>query len=234
MSQSGGADQEPPGLHRSSAPSIDAKLVDNPDALVGIFASEEVPPDAKGLVYGRDTLISPRERTELTRALQRPSDQRQPANLALIVELMTRCSPGALLQLGQLHSALAPPGDHLHPQHTLFEQSPCHCSHAAPRDCASLAMRSHGGKLCAHASRTKIAESFRTGILQALAKTMQFVACGKGDPVVAEGEEGNHMYILVSGCCVVEKADRTRRPARPCRHFGRVLQAGQRLVAAFL
>jgi hypothetical protein len=45
-------------------------------------------------------------------------------------------------------------------------------------------------------------------ILHALSKTVQLVACGKGHPVVIEGEIGNHMYIMISGCCVVEKSDR--------------------------
>lgn len=56
--------------------------------------------------------------------------------------------------------------------------------------------------------RTKLAESMKMGILHALAKTVQLVACNKGNPVVIEGEIGDHMYIMISGCCVVEKADR--------------------------
>lgn len=53
----------------------------------------------------------------------------------------------------------------------------------------------------------------KTAILQAIAKTAQLVVCGKGEPVVVEGEAGNHMFILISGCCVVEKADRALQHA---------------------
>jgi CRP-like cAMP-binding protein len=61
--------------------------------------------------------------------------------------------------------------------------------------------------------RTKLAESMSIPILQALAKSVQLVVCEKGCPVVLEGEVGDHMYILVSGCCVVEKADRMLSPS---------------------
>jgi hypothetical protein len=63
--------------------------------------------------------------------------------------------------------------------------------------------------------RTKVAETMNISILQALAKSVQLVACEKGCPVVLEGEVGDHMYILVSGCCVIEKADRTLSPGVP-------------------
>lgn len=77
-------------LVRTSAPSLDAQLAARPDARVGITYTEEAAKAAKSLVYGRDTLISPRERSEVLRALQRPAAQRQAAQLELIVELMSR------------------------------------------------------------------------------------------------------------------------------------------------
>lgn len=78
-------------MTRTAAPSIDAQLAacgDDASALV----REDVAGEARLLVYGRDTLISPRERSELTRTLHKPAEQRQPSQLAQIVELMSRCA----------------------------------------------------------------------------------------------------------------------------------------------
>ena len=55
--------------------------------------------------------------------------------------------------------------------------------------------------------RTKVAETMKTPILHAVAKSVQLVACNRGDAIVVEGEVGNHMYLIVSGAAVVEKAD---------------------------
>ena len=78
-------------MTRTAAPSIDAQLAacgDDASALV----REDVAGEARLLVYGRDTLISPRERSELTRTLHKAADLRQPSQLAQIVELMSRCA----------------------------------------------------------------------------------------------------------------------------------------------
>ena len=120
-------EKETPGFHRTTEPSVDAKLASNERALIGENASGEQPSDAKGLVYGRDTLISPRERAEMTRVLQRPPEQRQPSELGLITDLMTRWAVqlfwcfAALLteQAGRLDSivaALRPLAQHCMPR----------------------------------------------------------------------------------------------------------------------
>lgn len=74
----------------SAAPSIDRQLATNTISLLDTFLECGVEAEAKGLTYGRDTLISSRERSELMRALRRAPDQRQPSHLSLIDDLMMR------------------------------------------------------------------------------------------------------------------------------------------------
>ena len=97
-------------LVRTSVPSLDSQLAARTDGNVGITFTEEAAKAAKSLVYGRDTLISPRERSDVVGALQRPAPQRQSAQLELIVELMSRCAHGK----PQLRSGGATPAQH-HP-----------------------------------------------------------------------------------------------------------------------
>jgi hypothetical protein len=71
--------------------SIDARLAQGD---ISKLAPEDRPVgEVRGLVYGRDTLISAQERPELVRALRRPPEQRLPVQVRLIVELMARFGP---------------------------------------------------------------------------------------------------------------------------------------------
>ena len=105
--------------------------------------------EAKLLTFGKDTLISPRERANVVAAFRSPLAERQPQHLNRICDVLLR---------------------------------------------------------------TKLGEGTKTEVVQALARTVQLVSCGKGRPVVVENESGEHMYLLISGQCVVEKADRAPSP----------------------
>jgi hypothetical protein len=84
----------PPACEPDVAPdteafvSIDARLAQGD---ISKLSPEDQPAgEVKGMVYGRDTLISARERPEVVRALRRPPEQRLPVQVRLIVELMAR------------------------------------------------------------------------------------------------------------------------------------------------
>lgn len=125
---------------------------------------ESAPGEAEHLTFGRDTLISTRERAEVVAAFDSPLAERQPHHLARIYDVLVR---------------------------------------------------------------TKLGDGAKTEVVQALARTVQLVCCAKGRPIVEENEGGEYMYILLSGQCIVEKADRARpRPCWPahraCAHLSRM------------
>lgn len=56
--------------------------------------------------------------------------------------------------------------------------------------------------------RTAFAEGLHIGLLAAVAPHVRLVWCAKGSTIIREGDSGDFMYIILSGECQLEKADR--------------------------
>eukprot|EP00892_Ulva_mutabilis_P010327 jgi/Ulvmu1/7667/UM038_0096.1 len=71
-------------------------------------------------------------------------------------------------------------------------------------------------------ARTAFAEGLQVGLLAAVAPHVRLVWCAKGATIIRERDPGDFMYIIVSGECQLEKADR-----RGKRRVLRTMETGQ-------
>ena len=74
-------------------PSIDAQLASG--ALDLLAPDDRTDDEPRGALYGRDTLVTARERPELLKAIRRPPGERYASHVRLIADVMGRCVPRA-------------------------------------------------------------------------------------------------------------------------------------------
>jgi len=124
--------------------------------------------------------IQSREREELLRILELPASERRPEEVKLVVDLMARCI--AYQSKWRLSSGFTVRAARTQLSMTVWTPYSC---------------------------RTAFAEGLQVGLLAAVAPHVRLVWCAKGSTIIREGDAGDFMYIIVSGECQLEKADRT-------------------------